>query len=122
MSDISGLQRLPHRMKTMVKEGMENNPPPKGGPTITTLNELIYGYDLMEKTFSQIEPHLKLLNLVASSWQPFETWQIDLYSKVTTVLGSSCLFSGLAYYSIYYLKPNNSGEVTPEVNGLVLVG
>lgn len=109
MSDISGLQRLPHRMKTMVKEGMENTPQPKGGATVTTLNELIYGYDLMEKTFSQMEAHLKLLNLVASSWQPF-----DLYSKVTTVLGSSCLFSGLAYYAIYYMKPHNSGEVTPE--------
>ena len=113
MSDISGLQRLPHRMKTMVKEGIEtqNGAPPKpGGPVVTSLNELVYGYENMDKTFSQIEPHLKLLNLVASSWQPF-----DLYSKVTTVLGSSSLFSGLAFYAIYYLKPmDGSGEVTPE--------
>ncbi|CAK9041162.1 unnamed protein product [Durusdinium trenchii] len=112
VSDLSGLTRLPHRVKTMVKEQMVKDDPlasKPGGPVVTSLNELMYGYENMDKTFSQIEPHLKLLSLVASSWQPF-----DLYSKVTTVLGSSCLFSGLAYYSIFYYKPSGTSEVTPE--------
>eukprot|EP00439_Symbiodinium_sp_Y106_P001616 s6111_g1.t1 len=55
--------------------------------------------------FSEMEPHLKLLCLVASAWQPF-----DLYSRVTTVLGSSCLFSGLAYFSLYYNKFDVDGS------------
>ncbi|CAJ1336204.1 unnamed protein product, partial [Effrenium voratum] len=78
------------------------------GAVTVSLQDLIYGIRPEVEHVSQMEPHLKLLSLVASSWQPF-----DLYSKVTTVLGSSCLFSGLAYYSIYYNKGDNH-EATPE--------
>ncbi|CAE7282589.1 unnamed protein product [Symbiodinium natans] len=84
-----------------------NGPPTNGTPLLQTtkpVNRTVTMQELLhclpphaERATSEMEPHLKLLCLVASAWQPF-----DLYSRVTTVLGSSCLFSGLAYFSLYY--------------------
>ncbi|CAE7038396.1 unnamed protein product [Symbiodinium sp. KB8] len=87
----------------------------KGSPLLQTTRPLNMEVSMQELlhclpshaqgAFSEMEPHLKLLCLVASAWQPF-----DLYSRVTTVLGSSCLFSGLAYFSLYYNKFDVDGS------------
>ncbi|CAE8595302.1 unnamed protein product, partial [Polarella glacialis] len=62
------------------------------------------------ETMQGREPHLKLFRLIRSQWSAY-----DLYGQIAMQIGSAQLLSGLAYFSLYYLRDisNDQGFRVP---------
>jgi len=70
------------------------------------------GADPMNAT-TNVPPHQKFYCLLMSNWQPF-----DFYSKVTMSIGTSAMLSGVAYYSLIYMRRSAAhGEVVVHHSG-----
>ncbi|CAJ1357887.1 unnamed protein product [Effrenium voratum] len=56
-------------------------------------------------TIGYMEPHLKIYRLLHTSWAAFE-----LYGQIAMEIGTTCLLSGLGYFSLFYLREVDTSD------------